>query len=179
MSRLIEGTTTATFIKLACSAHDYSQASTDELLQLTELEDIRQTALVSKITRTDDALVDVLAALDNSGLTEGYYIRVLGLYAQDGDGTEILYGVCLAEDGAPDYMPAFGEKAVTSITYHVITKVGISANVTLEINPAAYPTMEQMESVEQDVSTIKDQLDGIKFSISENGCLTVTYDDET
>ena len=113
MSRLIAGTTTATFTKIAGSEHDYSGVN---LEALTELEDVKQNVLVSKVTRTDLTLVEVLAALDNHDLTEDYYVKALGLYAKDGDGEEMLYAVSI-ETVAPDHLPAFSGKTISSITY--------------------------------------------------------------
>ena len=145
MSKLIAGTTTATFTKIAGSDHDYSDVS---LEGITELEDVKQTALISKVSRTDLTIVEVLAALDNSSLTEGYYVRALGLYAKDGDGTEVLYAISI-EPYTPDYLPAFSGKTISSITYRLITKVDNSEQVTLEVNPAAYPTMEQVDNIQR------------------------------
>ena len=149
MSKLIAGTTTATFTKIAGSDHDYSDVS---LEGVTELEDVKQTALISKVSRTDLTLVEVLAALDNSSLTEGYYVRALGLYAKDGDGTEILYAISI-EPTAPDYLPAFSGKTVSSITYRLITKVDNSEQVTLEVNPGAFPTIEQVDNIQRMIET--------------------------
>ena len=145
MSRLIAGTTTATFTKIAGSDHDYSGVS---LEALTELEDVKQNVLVSKVTRTDLTLVEVLAALDNHDLTEGYYVKALGLYAKDGDGEEMLYAVSV-ETVAPDYLPAFSGKTISSITYRLITKVDNSEQVTLEVNPGAFPTIEQVDNIQK------------------------------
>ena len=145
MSRLIAGTTTATFTKIAGSDHDYSGVS---LEALTELEDVKQNVLVSKVTRTDLTLVEVLAALDNHDLTEGYYVKALGLYAKDGDGEEMLYAVSV-ETVAPDYLPAFSGKTVSGITYRLITKVDNSEQVTLEVNPRAFPTIEQVDNIQK------------------------------
>ena len=49
MSRLIAGTTTATFTKIAGSDHDYSGVS---LEAWNELEDVKQYVLVYKVKRT-------------------------------------------------------------------------------------------------------------------------------
>ena len=149
MSKLIAGTTTATFTKIAGSDHDYSGISLEDI---TELEDVKQTALISKVSRTDLTIVEVLAALDNSSLTEGYYVRALGLYAKDGDGTEILYAISI-EPTAPDYLPAFSGKTVSSITYRLITKVDNSEQVTLEVNPGAFPTIEQVDNIQRMIET--------------------------
>lgn len=145
MSRLIAGTTTATFTKIAGSDHDYSGVS---LEALTELEDVKQNVLVSKVTRTGLTLVEVLAALDNHNLTEGYYVKALGLYAKDGDGEEMLYAVSI-ETVAPDYLPPFSGKTISSITYRLITKVDNSEQVTLEVNPGAFPTIEQVDNIQK------------------------------
>ena len=145
MSRLIAGTTTATFTKIAGSDHDYSGVS---LEALTELEDVKQNVLVSKVTRTDLTLVEVLAALDNHDLTEGYYVKALGLYAKDGDGEEMLYAVSI-ETVEPDYLPPFSGKTISSITYRLITKVDNSEQVTLEVNPGAFPTIEQVDNIQK------------------------------
>lgn len=149
MAKMIAGTSTATFTKICTSDYDYSSTNLEELLQMY---DIKQEALVSKVSRTDLTLVEVLAAINNSNLTTGYYVRGLGLYAKDSDNVEILYGVSI-ESANPDYMPAFGGKTVSGISYRLNTKVDNSEQVTLEINPAATPTIEQVEAVQVSVNT--------------------------
>lgn len=144
MSKLIAGMTTAKFTRIAGSDHDYSGVM---LEGITELEEVKQTAIISKVSQTDITFVEVLAVLDNSALAEGYYIKALGLYAKDGEGTEILYAVSI-EPTAPDYLPAFSGKTVSSISYRLITKVDNSEQVTLEVNPGAFPTVEQVENIQ-------------------------------
>lgn len=153
MAKMIAGTSTATFTKICTSDYDYSNTNLEELLQLY---DIKQEALVSKVSRTDLTLVEVLAAINNSTLTTGYYVRGLGLYAKDSDDNEILYGISI-ESQNPDYMPAFGGKTVSGISYKLNTKVDNSEQVTLEINPAATPTIEQVESVQRNLNTHTDK----------------------
>lgn len=149
MAKMIAGTSTATFTKIATSDYDYSSTSLEDLLQLY---DIKQEALISKVSRTDLTLVEVLAAINNNDLTTGYYVKGLGLYAKDSDHNEILYGISI-ESVNPDYMPAFGGKTVSGISYRLNTKVDNSEQVTLEINPAATPTIEQVEAVQVSVNT--------------------------
>ena len=154
MAKLIAGTSTATFTKIATSDHDYSG---DILENVSQLENIRQEAFVSKVTRTDETVVEVLAAINNTDLTTGYYIRGLGLYARDGDSNEILYGIS-TESQNPDYMPPFGEKTVSGVSYRLNTIVNNSAQVTLEINPAAVPTIAQVEAIQGSLDTHANQI---------------------
>lgn len=76
IAKMIAGTTTATFTKVQTSSYDYS---TETLENLTSLYDVKQEVLVSSVSRTDTALVEVLAAISNEDLTEGYYVKALGL----------------------------------------------------------------------------------------------------
>jgi hypothetical protein len=148
-AKLIAGTTTAAFTKIAASDYDYSGI---ELKSLVELNDVRQTVQISSVTRTDVTMIEVLAAMDNSELTAGYYTRALGVYAEDGDGNEILFGVSVELEN-PSYLPPFSGKTISSITYRLNIKVDNSEQVKIELNPGAYPTMEQLEAVQVVIDT--------------------------
>lgn len=148
-AKLIAGTSTATFTKIATSDYDYSSST---LETLTELYDVKQTVLVSKVSRTDTTIVEVLAKINNTELTDGYYVRALGLYAKGSDGVEILFGISI-ETNNPDYMPPQSGTTVSGISYRLNVKVDNSNQVTIEVNPAATPTMEQLEEVEQTINT--------------------------
>lgn len=146
-AKLIAGTSTATFTKVASSDYDYSAV---ELKSLVELNDIRQEAVISGVSRTDTTMIEVLAAMDNSELESGYYTRALGVYAKDSDGNEILFAVSIETEN-PSYLPPFSGKTVSSITYRMNIKVNNAEQVKIELNPGAYPTMEQLEDVQNTV----------------------------
>lgn len=150
-AKLLAGTSTATFTKIAASDYDYSGVS---LEHVTELYDIKQTALVSKVLRTDTAMVQVLAKLDNTGLTSDYYVRALGVYAVDSDGTEILFGISIETDPLNlDHMPIQVGNIISGIDYVLNVQVDNSDQVTIELNPAASPSMSQFEELERVIDT--------------------------
>lgn len=149
ISKMIAGTSTATFTKIQTSDYDYSSGM---LETLTELYDVKQTALISKVTRTDTDIVEVLAAINNSDLETGYYVKALGVYAKGSDDVEILYAVSIDTEN-PDYMPAFAEKTVSGISFRLNTKVDNASQVILEINPAAVPTIEQINEIQVTLTT--------------------------
>lgn len=148
IAKMIAGTSTATFTKIQTSSYDYS---TETLENLTSLYDVKQEVLVSSVSRTDTVLVEVLAAVENTDLTEGYYVKALGLFAKDSDDNEILYAVAIDTEN-PDYMPEYGGKTVSGISYRLNTKVDKSEQVTIEVNPAATPTMEQVQEIMTEVT---------------------------
>lgn len=203
IAKMIAGTSTVTFTRIRTTDHDYSGI---DLKGLTSLEDVKQESLISSIERTNSTMVEIIAAVNNSELIDGYYIRAVGLYAKDEDMDEVLYGVSIEADN-PDYLPGFNGHTVSGVTYRINTKVDVSSQVTLEINPAAVATVVQFEDVKDKIDNHIDGIvysedgahgirysdrvlqvrgtdgewtsinGGITFGISDNGCLTATYDD--
>lgn len=147
IAKMIAGTDTAKFTKLQTSSHDYTSYSLELLSELTE---VKQEVEVSSVQRTDTSLVQVIAAIDNKEIVDGYYVRTIGLFAKDSKENEILYAI--ATDDKPDYMPAFGGKTVSGISYRLNTKVDVANQVIIELNPANSATIEQVENLEKVVN---------------------------
>jgi len=165
IAKMIAGTSTCTFTRLCTSEHDYTDVA--DLSTLTALEDIKQSVLISSISRTDTTLVNLTTQVNNAELTKGYYIRAVGLYAKDIENNEILYAVSI-ETGIADYLPPFGGKTIRSITYKMNIRVDNSEQVTLEVNPASIPTMEQVESIQTQVNTIDEAVSNLKDFVNYN-----------
>ena len=176
ITKLIEGSETINFTRIKTSIHDYSS---DNLEDLTDIEEVKQESLISSVEKTDNTVVEVIAMINNNALQEGYYIKTIGLYAKDSNDNEILYGVSIAGKYA-DYMPAYGGKTVSSISYKLITKVDNAEQVNIEINPAAIPTITQINELKQVVIEFKDLTDEhIKSHIiSQEGSHGLKYDED-
>lgn len=71
-------------------------------------------------------------------------------------------------------MPEYGGKSVSGISYRLNTKVDKSEQVTIEVNPAATPTMEQVQEIKVMIST--HELDTI---YGETGVHGMRYFDDT
>lgn len=138
------------FSKISTSSKGYD---IDELESLDALSEIRQTGEISKVTRTNEAAVQVETAFDNAELREGYYIRSLGLYADDPDEGEILYAAATETTGNC-YMPPYNGVTASCIFVKFITTVGNAENVSLEVNAAGVATIEHIRELQE-------QLDGI------------------
>ena len=72
-AKLLAGTTTVVFTKIATSDFDYSDC---DLKKLEELA-VKQETLISRVER-EDAVVTVYGSIDAGELAEGYYIREIG-----------------------------------------------------------------------------------------------------
>lgn len=206
VAKLIAGEEDATFTKICTSDDDLS---TVDLKKVTVIENIKQTSLIASVKKLDEATIELLAAVENTNLTEGYYIRALGVYAIDSKGNEILYAISIEDN--PDYIPAFNGKNVSGISYTLNVRVDNSNHIVMEVNPAATPTIEQVKEITKDIGKLKEEVDnkitelensidtdieiletqfsnavatcakgaGLELGVTDNGILTITYDDGT
>lgn len=138
MAEFLAGTgESVRFTKISISAAEYDLS---ELENLTELSDVRQTSLISHAEKSDEGGVTVEAALTNETLTEGYYMRAIGLYAEAADGEEMLFAVSVEQSGNC-YMPPYNGTTVSGAVVKLIVAVGNAENISIETNSAAVATV--------------------------------------
>lgn len=155
IAKALANTATIKFTKVSSTPTAYEPS---ELEKLESLSDIFQTHLKPKVQRINNTSVEVKAAFNNTELTNGYYIKAFGLYADDPDEGEILYGVAVETSGNC-YMPAYNGVTSSGIYLRIVTTVGNSQNVSLEINPAAVATLG-------DIEELRDELEVVDFDDS-------------
>lgn len=151
MAKMIAGTGNIEFTKICASSTQYTE---NQLSTLTALSNVKQTSLVSKVTRTNEVAINVEGAYTNTDLTTGYYMRTLGLYAVDPDKGEILYAVAIETSGNC-YMPPYNGVTVTAAYIQLYTTVGNADNVSLEVNPGAYATIGDIQALEAEIADLK------------------------
>ncbi len=144
------------FTKIATSGTMYKP---EQLEGLEALTDIKQTSLIAKITRTNDVAVKIETSFNNLELTEGYYMRALGLYADDPDEGEILYAVTTEVSGNC-YIPPYNGVTVSGAYVKLITTVGNAQHVSLEVDAAATATIGNIQD-------LRDNLDAVEISFSD------------
>lgn len=110
--------------------------------QMEELRDLvtpKQNVGIATIEAQNDGTCKLSATISNTGLAAGYYVRELGVFATDPDKGEVLYLV--ANDSAPDYLPAEGGATVVSQEFAVYVSANNTDNVVAEIDAGALATM--------------------------------------
>lgn len=122
------------FTKIKVSDKDYSLLSVEELQKLEELEEIKQETLVSEKVLLDDNTVNVHGIIYNTDLENSYYLRTIGLYANDPDEGEILYSITPASHA--DYVPTQNGNNITTLILDLKTVIS-GAIVNLQGNPSA------------------------------------------
>lgn len=88
-------------------------ASTDnpsitQLVNLTGITDIKQNLSVQQFGYTESGTAALRVLLSNQNLTSSYVCHLIGIYAKDTDGEEILYAVAHSKDG--DTIPSITDQ---------------------------------------------------------------------
>ena len=149
-AKVSSGQTRMSFTKICLSDTAYSSSSVETL---TSLSGVKQTSVISEKKVINDVSVQVSSVFTNEQLTSGYFIRTIGLYAQDPDRGEILYSVTTAIEA--DYMPPYNGLSSSSILVDLVSTISNAENVELEVDPAAAATI-------RDINELKDEIEDLK-----------------
>lgn len=106
---------------------------------LTDLIRPEQNLGIAAKTAMENGFTKIEATITNAGLEEGYYVRELGVFAQDPDDGEILYAV--TTDTAPDYLPAQGSATVLSQEFAIYIATSNVNHIEATIDPTALATV--------------------------------------
>ncbi len=150
MAKMLAGTGSVQFTKISVSDTTYTDA---QLEALTALTGVKQTTLISKVTRTNGVAVEVEGAVTNSALVTGYYMKAIGLYALDPQDGEILYAVTIAS--VAGYMPPYNGITVSGGFFKLVTTVGNATNVSLNVDAAAVATIGDIQELEAEISDLQ------------------------
>lgn len=117
-----------TNIKIGSGQH----SETMDLKELESLAAEKQTIGISSKNVIDSTTCKLVAIITNIGLAAGYYIREIGLYANDPDEGEILY--MINYDSVPDYLPAESEGSVVEQDFSIFAKVNDAETVVISVD---------------------------------------------
>lgn len=135
----------------------------EDLSDSTALKDQRQEFPLQTVTVQNKTNVFVKFIItnhpDSGDLTEGYYVKEIGIYAKGSDQQEVLYAIATAIEGQEDYMPSYNSLLPSTITIEFLTEVANAESVTI--------TMPNK-------SHLYDEATGTKYDIGvENGLLYI------
>jgi hypothetical protein len=114
--------------------------ATGDLVDLKQLVHEVKSLPILEIKKTGEGQYQVKAAISNSDLETGIYVREIGLFANDPDIGEILYAV--ANSGSlADYLPPGGVDVVEEVI-NFVTVVGNAQDVTAIVEAKALVTVD-------------------------------------
>lgn len=157
LAKTVAGTCKMVFTKVALSENTLK----GNLSTLSNIGTIKQSTHISHKTVKDNASVVLDAVFTNADLTKGYYVRNIGLYAQDPDEGEILYSISVADESTapPDWIVPYVQGGIiTTFTIELVTTVANASNVEVEVDPACVATLKDIAEVNKKIVTIQIQL---------------------
>ncbi|WP_174769342.1 phage tail-collar fiber domain-containing protein, partial [Brevibacillus centrosporus] len=125
--------------------------SAEDQSKLTELVHEVLSLDILELKVIGEGQSQVTATISNKDLTDGVYVREIGLFATDPDEGEILYAVANAGSLADFLPPSDGINVVEEI-FHFITVIGTVENVTAVIDEKALVTVDSFNEHVNDAS---------------------------
>ena len=153
LAKVVAGTTKLEFTKIKVSDAKLS----GDLASMTGIGTIKQEEKVASVVRKNGSNVTVSASFSNQTLGQGYYVRNLGLYANDPQSGEILYSISVADESTAtaDYMPPFNGIGVSSLMVDLVTAVSNASSVKVNVDPTAGATVAQIVNLQEQIDDVK------------------------
>ena len=102
------------------------------------------TSTIRKVNIINQYTARFTAIITNQGLTKDYYLREIGLFAQDPDDGEILYMIGI--DEKPDVIPADGYQMLISQEFNIDVVISNVENITVNGKYANLITTEDLNT---------------------------------
>lgn len=127
------------------------------ILDLNALISEKKTLDITKLKVLGEGRAVIGSVLSNQDMTEGFYFREIGVFAQDPDLGEILY--CYGNAGElAEYIPAGGGPDIIEKNIDVQTVIGNAENISAIINESlVYATVQEVENAKQEAKDYTDQ----------------------
>ncbi|WP_404427315.1 phage tail protein [Ureibacillus chungkukjangi] len=125
----------------------------NSILALNGLISQKKSLNITKLKVQPGGKATVGSVWSNSDLTEGFYFREIGVFAQDPDLGEILY--CYGNAGAlAEYIPPGGGSDLIERNLDIQTLVGNATNITATIDSSlVYASKSDIDSVSQQLNS--------------------------
>lgn len=150
IAKMLAGKGNIQFTKISLSDSTYTDA---QILAMGSISGVKQTASISRITKTSSAAVKIEGAVSNAALKTGYYIRTIALHAMDPDDGDIVYAACGAT--TPGWMPPYNGVSTSGCYLNLVTTVQNASNVTVTVDPAGVATIGDIKDLQSQVDDLQ------------------------
>ena len=132
------GTITVTAIKSGAGKVDVSA-----LKSQTAVSSIEQSGTVQGVTKTNET-IKIGVLFSNAGLSAGYSMTQLGIYAKGSTGSEVLFAISQSITGKE--VPAESAMPSWSLVHNFYIKLNNDVTMTATVDPEGYVTFETMQT---------------------------------
>lgn len=134
------------------SAEDWSDKSAQDLEEVTTIPNVMQNGTIMDIeeVESNNAAIGVSLKFTNKDLTNGYHVRIIGLYVkEEGTKNEILYAITTAV--SPEYIPSFADKVLYKFNMQMYLVIGKAQAVNVVIDEGTAVTRTQFDKYKVEV----------------------------
>lgn len=134
------------------SAEDWSDKSAQDLEEVTTIPNVMQNGTIMDIeeVESNNAAIGVSLKFTNKDLTNGYHVRIIGLYVkEEGTKNEILYAITTAI--SPEYIPSFADKVLYKFNMQMYLVIGKAQAVNVVIDEGTAVTRTQFDKYKVEV----------------------------
>ena len=144
-----------------------SRKYTDNIQNLTTLEEIKKTIPISSITKLTDNKIKISAIINNENENQGYNLETIGIYNNDN-----LFAVITAIES--DFIPRNTGTGLLTINFELILNVNKDTVFTINYNSNALLTNKDLDAIIQERMKIKANSNEVITNITASGG-TITY----
>lgn len=132
------GTINVTAIKAGAGKVDVSA-----LKSQTAVSEIKQSGTIQGVTTASDGTIKIGVLFSNTGLTAGYLMTQLGIYAKDASGTEVLFAI--SQNSTGKEVPSETSMPAWSLVHDFYIKLSNDVSITTTIDPEGYVTFGTLQ----------------------------------
>lgn len=157
LAKLTEGTVLS--LLRAVAGAGYVDQSV--LLEQTEVTDEKQELSFSTQSYPEEGKCSVPVKLDNTGVSTGYNVRQIGVYAFDPDEEEILFLIAQSEDQEGTEVKPESEMPGFSASWEFFIEYGQADGVTVNVDPSNSVTVQEAQTMVETHNKSKDPHQGV------------------
>lgn len=133
-----------TFTSVRLGDGEYSLSEMAGLDERAELKSEKQQFPVNGLSVKQNT-VCIKSVISNAGLSTGYYIREIGIFAKGESGTEVMFAVSICTGNAATFLPAFQSVPIEIPFTDRISYMGSKESLQIECASDVYASLADVE----------------------------------
>lgn len=155
------------FETIKAGSGTYTVKEISKLQDATDLKDCKQTFNISAIEQESEQ-IRLKAVISNQGLSDGYDIRELGVFAKKENGDSIMVAISIYTDDKPTYLPKYENTPVEMLLSNVLGYSG-NGNFAIQYSSDVYVPIDIFKKKVEQLTNEKVDLsaEGVSEAINQ------------
>jgi len=111
-------------------------------------------ATIESVDNPKNGEAKIVVTVSSIGVTQGFFVKEIGVFAKDTDGKEILYAYAGFSDN-PQWIRPEGTAITNVATYDINTIIDRVSEVKVTIDPSSLATKADLKKLDDRISTLE------------------------